>query len=198
MSFPRGKVGQNCALFFSLCFYLTVVSKKKFSYVEHFLYGFGLLLLQNAESVARRCSTKQVFLKLLQNSQENTCVGVSLLVKFQPGGLQQKETGTDVFLWILQKVLRTPILQNICEQLLLETETSRVTIRSGACQKFDSLIVRKSWYFGNSKYLQQKKSEIMLIFVYCIKLDENKVSDRTFIRGYTETLSYSNFLIFWS
>ena len=28
------------------------------------------------EAVARRCSMKKVFLKILQNLQENTCVGV--------------------------------------------------------------------------------------------------------------------------
>ena len=31
----------------------------------------------------RRCYAKQVFLKLWQNSQENTCVGVSLTIKLQ-------------------------------------------------------------------------------------------------------------------
>ena len=35
------------------------------------------------EAVARRCSMKYVFLKVLQNSQENTCVGVSFLIKLQ-------------------------------------------------------------------------------------------------------------------
>ena len=31
----------------------------------------------------RRCSVKKVFLKILQNSQENTCVRVSFLIKLQ-------------------------------------------------------------------------------------------------------------------
>ena len=35
------------------------------------------------EAVARRCSAKKVFLKVLQNSQENACVGVSFLIKFR-------------------------------------------------------------------------------------------------------------------
>ena len=30
-----------------------------------------------SEAFARRCSVKKVFLKILQNSQENTCAGVS-------------------------------------------------------------------------------------------------------------------------
>ena len=35
------------------------------------------------EAVARRCSVKNVFLKNSQNSQENTCVGVSFLIKLK-------------------------------------------------------------------------------------------------------------------
>ena len=33
-------------------------------------------------AVARRCSIKKVFLEISQNSQENTCVRVSFLIKF--------------------------------------------------------------------------------------------------------------------
>ena len=32
---------------------------------------------ENMETVVRRCSSKQVFLKISEISQENTCVGVS-------------------------------------------------------------------------------------------------------------------------
>ena len=49
---------------------------------------FELLLLQNAEAVAWRCSTKSVFLKFLQNSQENIRTRISFSIKFQSGGLQ--------------------------------------------------------------------------------------------------------------
>ena len=37
--------------------------------------------------VAQRCSVKNVFLKIWQNSQENICVGVSFLIKLQAEGL---------------------------------------------------------------------------------------------------------------
>ena len=33
-----------------------------------------------AEAVVRRCSVKKVFLKISQNSQENTCARVSFLI----------------------------------------------------------------------------------------------------------------------
>ena len=40
------------------------------------------------EAVVPRCSIKKVFLEILQNSQENTCARVPLLIKFQAPGLQ--------------------------------------------------------------------------------------------------------------
>ena len=36
-----------------------------------------------SEAVVRRCSVKKVFLKISQNSQENTCARVSFLIKLQ-------------------------------------------------------------------------------------------------------------------
>ena len=39
-----------------------------------------------------------VFLKIYQNSQENTCVGVSFLIKLQAQAFIKKETPTKVFL----------------------------------------------------------------------------------------------------
>ena len=56
----------------------------------------------------RRCSVKKVFLEISQNSQENTCARVSFLIK-----LQAWDSGTGIFLWILQNFLehlfyRTP------------------------------------------------------------------------------------------
>ena len=48
-----------------------------------------------------RWSEKNVVLKFLQNSQENTCVGVSFLIKLQALGLQlylKRDSGVGVFL----------------------------------------------------------------------------------------------------
>ena len=36
-----------------------------------------------SEAVVQRCSVKKMFLEILQNSRENTCAGVSFLVKLQ-------------------------------------------------------------------------------------------------------------------
>ena len=40
------------------------------------------------EPVVQRCSVKNVFLGISQNSQENTCVRISFLIKLQVSGLQ--------------------------------------------------------------------------------------------------------------
>ena len=66
---------------------------------------FGLVVESNSRSSYQRCSIKKEFLKLLQNSQENTCVRVSFLMKLQASGQQlhsKRDTGSSVFLWILQ------------------------------------------------------------------------------------------------
>ena len=39
------------------------------------------------EAVVQRCSVKKMFLEISQNSQENTCVRVSFLIKLQASGL---------------------------------------------------------------------------------------------------------------
>ena len=39
------------------------------------------------EAVAQACSVKKMFLEILQNSQENTCTRVSILIKLQASGL---------------------------------------------------------------------------------------------------------------
>ena len=46
------------------------------------------LVIQGTEAVTSRCSLNRVFLKISHNSQENTCVGVSFLIKLQASGLQ--------------------------------------------------------------------------------------------------------------
>ena len=54
--------------------------------------------------LCRGYSVKKVFFKLFQNSQENTCIGVYLLlIKLQAYACKiiLKGPGTGVFLWIL-------------------------------------------------------------------------------------------------
>ena len=50
--------------------------------------GKAYRVKKGSESVTQRCSVKNVFLEVSQNSQENTCARVSLLIKLQNSGLQ--------------------------------------------------------------------------------------------------------------
>ena len=43
--------------------------------------------MKDSEAVPWRCSVKKVFLKILQNSQENICARVSFSIKLQDSGL---------------------------------------------------------------------------------------------------------------
>ena len=43
--------------------------------------NYDVIDLQIPEAATGRCSVKKIFLKISQNSQENTCVTVSLSVK---------------------------------------------------------------------------------------------------------------------
>ena len=51
-----------------------------------------------SQAVTQSCSVKKVFLKISQNSQENTCARVSFLIKLQtPGNFIKTETLALVF-----------------------------------------------------------------------------------------------------
>ena len=65
------------------------------------------------EAVAWRCSVKNVFLKISQNSQGSACVEVSFLIFIK------KETPTLMFSCEFCEILRTPFLQNTFRWLLL-------------------------------------------------------------------------------
>ena len=56
-----------------------------------------------AEAATRGALCKKVFLEISQNSQENACARVSLLIQLQvePCNYIKKESLPDVFLWIL-------------------------------------------------------------------------------------------------
>ena len=58
--------------------------------------------LKSIETVAQRCSVKEVFLKFSQNPQENSCANVPILIKLQAWGPEacnfiKKETLAQVF-----------------------------------------------------------------------------------------------------
>ena len=59
-----------------------------------------------------RSSIKKVILKISQNSQENTCVGVSISINLHVQAcnfIKKGDSGTDVFLWI-QRIFKNTVL----------------------------------------------------------------------------------------
>ena len=79
------------------------------------------------EAVSRRCSVKKVFLKISQNSQENTCARVSFLIKLHAigGVLRRSATLLKKRLWHrcfpvnFPKFSRTPFFIKHLRWLLL-------------------------------------------------------------------------------
>ena len=63
---------------------------------------WNLFWLTHIAEAVQRCSVKNVFLQVSQNSQESTWV--SFLIKLQPKACNiiKKDSGAGVFLWILQ------------------------------------------------------------------------------------------------
>ena len=61
------------------------------------------------EAVNQSCSVKKFFLKVSQNSRENTCASLFFnnVAGLRPVTLLKKDSGTGVFLWSLGKFLTT-------------------------------------------------------------------------------------------
>ena len=76
-----------------------------------------------------------------------------------------------------------------CFGLLLFHNFKKSNNTAGAPQKFD-ICRTEEVVFREQGIFLPKIYEVMLILVWCIWLNENKASERTFIRGDSETLSY--------
>ena len=98
---------------------------------------------------------KKVFLKILQISQENACVGV-----WRPATLLKKDSNTSLILKFA-KFLRASIVKNICEQLLLEflffsykNFTFKIeALHSGVWKKINSCFLEflNYWFYATDK-----------------------------------------------
>ena len=94
------------------------------------------------ETVARRCSVKEVLLEFSQNSQENTCVGVSFLIKLQVSDLQliKKETLAQVF------------SSEFCEHLFLQNTSGGCFLKTTSPRIYNLNNLSDSWYYENIRY----------------------------------------------
>ena len=64
------------------------------------------IVMGHAEAVTQRCSVKNLFIEISQNSQQNTCGRVVF------ASLSKRNTGTGVFFWILWNFLELLFLQS--------------------------------------------------------------------------------------
>ena len=96
----------------------------KGTYQCSFHKGFKVVsYFEKIKSSHRRCSVTKVFLKMSHVSQENTCDGE--IVNLQAWNFIKKELKHRCFLVKFAKLLKTSILKNICERLLLENLTNK-------------------------------------------------------------------------
>ena len=84
--------------------------------ISYWLVLFGITQKLNRSS-HRRCSIKKLFLKISQNSQENTCPRVSFLIKLQSRPWLQKWLFTDALYTVL-KYLRLEKLHDQVSKFL--------------------------------------------------------------------------------
>ena len=65
----------------------------------------SLKTVRVAEAIVRKCSVKKVFLKISQNSQENTCARLSFLIKLQAFLQNASSASKNTFSKILRNVI---------------------------------------------------------------------------------------------
>ena len=122
---------------------------RKFVYFEIIILPCISIL---TEAVAQRCYVKNVFLEISQNSQENTCARVSVLIKLQASGLHfiKIETLGQVFSVNFAKFLRTPFLKKNLrgtaqtfriEQLFVKTIFHALFVSETFVTKLSTLVV---------------------------------------------------------
>ena len=88
----------------------TEIFFSNYSY-ERVRYMLMVLILLTCRSNHCRCFIKKVFFKISQNSQENTCIGVSFFKKiaaWRPAALRDSNTG--VFRWISYEIFMNTFL----------------------------------------------------------------------------------------
>ena len=79
-----------------------------------FLVTYDVIMNVSSEAAIRRCSSKEVFLTILQYSQEDACVGVSLNIfaGVKACNFIKKKLQHRCFLVSIAKFLRTAFLYN--------------------------------------------------------------------------------------
>ena len=104
------------------------------------------------QGVARRCSVKHVFLKVFQNSQDKTCVGVSFLRKLQASSLQlcskvDSNTGVLILTYGTSKL-------GLFTKLVCNLKSLTILIRSSILRSITGCWICVEYFFRFAFYLQ--------------------------------------------
>ena len=101
--------------------YFLTKKRRRFEYVPWKIIWFCFVYLISARNSHPEVFCKKVLLKILQYSQENTCVRVSFLIKLQPApaALLKKRLWQRRFSVNFAKFLRTPFFTEHLRWLLL-------------------------------------------------------------------------------
>ena len=95
-----------------------------------------ILSYQGVKAVVRRCSVKKEFLEISQNSQENTCVRISFLIKLKAKACNfiKKETLTQVFPCEFCEISKNPFLYRTSLVATSEGANDEIEIDSDWCE----------------------------------------------------------------
>ena len=113
--------------------YLYVITSLRNSCIITFLKKYRSNY-QRCRSSHRRCSIKKVVFKISETSQENPCVEAffNKVAGLDPASFLKKKLQHKCFPVKFAKLLRTPILKNICKRLLLEVFYKKAVLKNFA------------------------------------------------------------------
>ena len=125
---------------------------------RYLLWQIIIQLNYDSEPAAQRCSVKKVFLKVSQNSQENTCARVSFLTKMQ---VSAKRLWHRYFPVNFVKILRTRFLTEHLRWLLLLNEVmekvNKQRLQISVKPRMLESLAKLSNIFGETELIRQVK-----------------------------------------
>ena len=125
--------------FYFILFFMVLFLEKKFLFhcsgvfrtLSHIYDG---MLFWKYRTSSRRCSVKKVFLKMSQNSRENTCWSLffNKVADLKPATLLQRDSNTRCSSLNFAKFLETPFFKEYLRWLLLKI---RFLVMNYICEK---------------------------------------------------------------
>ena len=111
-------IGKLYPLFLYLTLYLLVIGLS-ITWIKSCIYCLmsSFRMWEWPQKQAPEMALKKILIKISQYSQENTCTRVSFSVKLLASAsnfIKRRDSGADILLY-----LRTPILQSVCQRLVL-------------------------------------------------------------------------------